>query len=100
MPTREQCSSSSTLLSIATCHTAIAMTPRHPLRIPMLNSHDPAKMHIQDTALGGINRGASNAGISPAVADQHREDDAGNVSIQIPSAVERRGRHISVAPPV
>src|SRR5471030_1209496 len=49
----------------------------------MLNSHDPAKMHIQDTTLNGINRAAANGRISAAVADRHREDDAGNMSIQI-----------------
>lgn len=72
---------------------------RHSLRIPMLNSHDPAKMHIQDTTLNGINRGAANDRISAAVADRHREDDAGNMSIQILATIERRVRHISVIPP-
>ena len=44
-----------------------------------MNSHDTAKMHIQDTALAGINRGAAKDRLSLAVADHCGEVAAGNV---------------------
>jgi len=75
------------------------MTTCRSLRTEHLQLHDPVKMHIHDSGLGGIKRGAANGGISAAVADHYEEINAGNVSIEIPAAIERRGRHISVAPP-
>ena len=65
----------------------------------MLNSHDTEKLHIHDSGLGGINRSAGNGCISAVVVDRDGEVAAGNVSIQIPAAIERCGRHIPVAPP-
>ena len=49
--------------------------------------------------MDGIDRGAANARISAAFGDRCAAVDTGNVSIQIPAAIEGRGRHISVAPP-
>lgn len=48
-----------------------------------LNPHVPAKMHIHDSVLAGINRGAANGRISAAVADHYGEVAAGNVHIRI-----------------
>ena len=72
---------------------------RRLLRTLDLNPHDPAKLHIHDGGLGGISRGAATGRISAAFGDRHAEVDAGSVSIQISGAIERCGRHISVAPP-
>jgi hypothetical protein len=70
-----------------------------PLRSGDLNGHDTVKMHIHDSGLAGINRGAAKGRISAAVADHYEEFDAGTCLSWIPAAIERRGRHISVAPP-
>jgi hypothetical protein len=69
------------VLSIATCHQIKTFWERRPLQTLDLNSHIPVKMHIQDTALAGINQGAAKNRISAAVADHCGEVDAENVSI-------------------
>ena len=53
------------------------MTTRHPLRSGDLNPHDPTKMHIHKSGLGGINRVAATSRISAVAADHEGEVDAG-----------------------
>ena len=86
-------------LSLDKCQHFMKMRQRTLLANRHLETARPGEMHIHDSALDGINQGAASDAYQPPFRITTERLTAGNVSIQIPATIERRGRHISVAPP-